>query len=105
MLSYNLSPETLFLLQKIDLYPNLLTATELEEALEMIQIAKTLTIPEKDVLMSLFELGPLGDWGISSPSDRDLLIAKGLAVRMIWRKREGFTACTYKGARVLKILS
>lgn len=52
---------------------------------------------EKDTLVALIEAGPLWDGDVPSKSGRDALIEAGLAVRVVVRCRDGFTAATYRG--------
>lgn len=52
---------------------------------------------EKDTLAALVESGPLWDGDVPSKVGRDTLIATGLAVRIVVRGSDGYTAATYAG--------
>lgn len=54
----------------------------------------------RDSLIALLETGPLWDGDVPSKSGRDELIEMGLAVRIVSKAEDGYTACTYKGARI-----
>lgn len=56
-----------------------------------------LTGGEKDTLVALVEAGPLWDGDVPSKAGRDALIERGLAVRVVVRLEDGFTAATYAG--------
>ena len=62
----------------------------------------TLSGAEIDDLIALVECGPLEDGDVPSKSGRDSLIEKGLAVRVVVKGQDGYTAATYAGARVYK---
>lgn len=53
-----------------------------------------------DSLIALLEAGPLWDGDVPSKSGRDSLIEMGLAVRVIMKGEQGYTACTYTGGQV-----
>lgn len=52
---------------------------------------------EVDTLIALVEYGPLGDGDVPSKAARDELIRRGLAVRVVVKAHDGFTAATYQG--------
>lgn len=56
-----------------------------------------LTGAEFDTLHALVLHGPLWDGDVPSKSGRDSLIDRGLAVRVVVRGEDGYTAATYAG--------
>jgi hypothetical protein len=56
-----------------------------------------LTGAEFDTLHALVLNGPLWDGDVPSKSGRDSLIDRGLAVRVVVRGEDGYTAATYAG--------
>lgn len=50
-----------------------------------------------DTLIALVEQGPLWDGDVPSKTERDALIDQGLAIRVIVKGQDGFTAATYPG--------
>lgn len=50
-----------------------------------------------DTLIALVEIGPLWDGNVPSKTERDELIRDGLAVRIVVRAEDGWTAATYAG--------
>jgi hypothetical protein len=50
-----------------------------------------------DTLIALVEQGPLWDGDVPSKVERDTLIEQGLAVRIVFRGQDGYTAATYRG--------
>lgn len=63
-----------------------------------------LTSAEREVLYGLIEHGPLWDGDVPSKVGRDALIIKGLAVRVVVKCEDGFTAATYAGRDAYKAL-
>lgn len=59
---------------------------------------------ERDTLVALVEHGPLWDGDIPSKSGRDVLIDCGLAVRVVVKMEDGYTAATYAGRDAYKLL-
>ena len=59
---------------------------------------------ELDTLVALVEQGPLWDGDVPSKSDRDALIGQGLAVRIVHKLEDGWTAATYAGRDVYREL-
>lgn len=55
------------------------------------------SLVELDTLIALVERGPLWDGDVPSKSERNSLITKGLAIRVVVRGEDGFTAATYAG--------
>ena len=55
-----------------------------------------------DTLIGLVERGPLWDGDVPSKSGRDDLIDMGLAVRVVAKGADGYTAATYKGRDAYK---
>ncbi|WP_227461659.1 hypothetical protein [Cupriavidus pauculus] len=55
---------------------------------------------EVDALVGLVECGPLDDGEVPSPSVRDSLLARGLAVRVVVKGADGYTAANYAGRDV-----
>lgn len=53
-----------------------------------------------DTLVALVERGPLEDWDVPSISGRDDLIDAGLAVGVVAKGSDGFTAATYAGREI-----
>ena len=51
----------------------------------------------KDTLIALVERGPLWDGDVPSKIERDELLDKGLAVRVVVRGEDGWQAATYQG--------
>lgn len=56
-----------------------------------------LTGAEKETLIGLVERGPLWDGDVPSKAGRDSLLEKGLAIRVVVKGEDGFTAATYGG--------
>lgn len=56
-----------------------------------------LTGAELDTLVALVEHGPLWDGDVPSKAGRDDLIARRLAVRVVFKGQDGYTAATYAG--------
>ena len=61
-----------------------------------------MTGAEIDCLVALVEIGPLWDGDIPSKCGRDDLIDRGLAVRVIVKGADGYTAATYAGRDAYK---
>lgn len=61
-----------------------------------------MTGAEIDTLIALIENGPLWDGDVPSKSGRDSLIDKGLAVRVVVKLQDGFTAATLAGRDAYK---
>lgn len=61
-----------------------------------------LTGSEVDTLVALVECGPLSDGYEPSKSARDSLIDKGLAIRIVNKLEDGWTAATYAGKESYK---
>ncbi len=57
-----------------------------------------------DTLVALVENGPLLDGDVPSKAGRNDLIEMGLAVRVVVKLEDGFTAATYAGRDVYKQL-
>ena len=55
-----------------------------------------------DSLVALVERGPLGDRDVPSKVGRDELISSGLAVRVIVKGEDGYTAATHEGSDAYK---
>lgn len=55
-----------------------------------------------DTLVALVEQGPLWDGDVPSKSGRDALLEKGLAVRVVVKGADGYTAATYRGRDAYK---
>lgn len=55
-----------------------------------------------DTLIALVEKGPVWDGNIPSKAGRDQLIDLGMAVRVIFKGEDGFTAATYLGSQLYK---
>ncbi|MBR8248674.1 hypothetical protein [Burkholderia cenocepacia] len=55
-----------------------------------------------DTLVALVEGGPLDDGDVPSKSARDELIGAGLAVRVVVKLQDGYTAATYAGREAYK---
>ena len=53
-----------------------------------------------DTLIALVENGPLFDGDVPSKNSRDILIAAGLATRVVVKGEDGYTASTYAGRDV-----
>jgi len=54
-------------------------------------------MPMTDTLIALIERGPLWDGDVPSKIERDTLINQGLAVRVVVKGSDGYTAATYRG--------
>lgn len=52
---------------------------------------------ERETLVALVETGPLWDGDVPSKLGRDALIERGLAVRIVYKCEDGWTAATYAG--------
>lgn len=63
-----------------------------------------MTGAEKDTLIALVERGPLWDGDVPSKGGRDSLLAQGLAVRVVVKGEDGWTAATYAGRDAYKAL-
>jgi hypothetical protein len=63
-----------------------------------------LTGAMRDTLVALVEHGPLMDGDVPSKQARDMLISGGLAVRVVVLGMDGFTAATYQGRDVYKLV-
>lgn len=61
-----------------------------------------MTGAEIDTLIALVENGPLWDGEVPSKSGRDILIQKGLAVRVVVQLQDGYTAATCAGRDAYK---
>lgn len=61
-----------------------------------------MTGAQTDTLVALVENGPLWDGDVPSKAGRDDLIAQGLAVRVVMRLQDGYTAATQAGAAKYK---
>ena len=59
-----------------------------------------LTGGELDTLVALVEDGPLWDGDVPSKSDRDTLLEKGLAAKVLVKGEDGYQAATYAGREV-----
>ncbi|WP_321946552.1 hypothetical protein [Paraburkholderia sp. J10-1] len=55
-----------------------------------------------DTLVALVENGPCWDGDVPSKSARDELIEAGLAVRVVVKLEDGYTAATYAGREAYK---
>jgi hypothetical protein len=66
------------------------------------QEADQLNGAEMDTLIALVEAGPLWDGDVPSKSGRDCLIGRGLAVRVVVKGQDGYTAATYAGKGAYK---
>lgn len=55
-----------------------------------------------DTLVALVEHGPLWDGDVPSKSGRDKLITAGLAIRVVVKGEDGYTAATYQGRDAYK---
>ena len=53
-----------------------------------------------DTLIALVENGPLFDGDVPSKNSRDILIAAGLATRVVVKGEDGYTAASYEGRDV-----
>lgn len=69
---------------------------------EEVASLKALTGAEIDTLVGLIESGPLEDGDVPSKSARDSLVENGLAVRVVVKMQDGFTAATYQGRQAYK---
>jgi len=72
------------------------TPEERKENLRIIETA--LSINNLDTLRALYCKGPLFDGDIPSKSERDWLIDSGFCVKVVVEGKDGFNACTHKGA-------
>lgn len=61
-----------------------------------------MTGAEIETLVALVEHGPLWDGDVPSKTGRDDLIGKGLAVRVLVKGEDGYTAATYRGRDAYK---
>ncbi len=57
---------------------------------------------ELDTLIALVESGPLWDGDVPSKAARDSLIARGFAVRIMFKCSDGYQAATYAGRDAYK---
>lgn len=62
-----------------------------------------ITKAEMDALVGLVECGPLDDGDMPSPGVRDSLLARGLAVRVVVKGADGYTAANYAGRDAYKV--
>lgn len=65
-------------------------------------MSAALTGAELDNLVALIECGPCEDGDVPSKSGRDSLISRGLAVRIVIKMADGYTAATYAGRDAYK---
>lgn len=61
-----------------------------------------LTGSQHDTLVALVERGPLYDGDLPSKIARDELVEKGLAIQILHRGSDGYTAATLEGGEVFK---
>lgn len=92
------------LLSAINESVELSSSTELKEALKLIICAQDLTNAEIDTITAAYKIGPLYDGDVPSKSARDNLVNSGFIAKITVDKQEGFNACTYKGARLYKLI-
>jgi hypothetical protein len=78
--------------------------TEIVDACILITIVQELTSAEIDTLYAAFRKGPLDSGDVPSKSGRDSLVGKGLMQHVVVRGRDGYFACTYKGARAYRLI-
>ena len=76
--------------------------TQVGQAVAAAHVATALTGGEIDTLVALVESGPLWDGDVPSKVGRDDLISRGLAVRVVVKGEDGFTAATYAGRDAYK---
>lgn len=57
-----------------------------------------------DTLIALVENGPLWDGDVPSKRQRDFLVSKGLAAKIVVKGQDGYQAATYWGREVYCIL-
>lgn len=80
------------------------TESELKKALLLILRAQAETSGEYDTLKACFTYGPLYDGDIPSKTARDYLMEDDFIVKVVNSGEEGYNACTYKGARLYRLL-
>jgi len=81
------------------------TEDELASGCELIIATQSLSHSERESLIQLFDDGPVEDGDVISKSDRDSLIEKGFANRVIVNGADGYTACNYKGAWACRLIN
>lgn len=85
-----------------DGYASFSPADAFEGGYARIDGASALTGAQIDTLIGLVERGPLYDGDVPSKSGRDQLIAMGLAMRVVAKGEDGYTAATYAGRDAYK---
>jgi len=72
--------------------------------LDLIMLAQKAQKHAYDTLTALYKRGPLEDGYVPSKSERDWLLEKGLAAKIIIKGEDGNQALTYLGRDVLKVI-
>jgi len=83
---------------------DLLTKSELLEAINMLEVAANLNTGHKEVMSACRKEGPLFDGDVPSKSHRDDLVKIG-AVAKVWANGDqGYNALTYYGGELLRMM-
>ncbi len=80
------------------------TPNEVLEACIMIVDVQSMISAKRDVIISTFESGPLSSGDIVSPELRDILVDGGYIARVVVKGRDGFNACTNRGAWAYRLI-
>lgn len=77
---------------------------ELAQFVRMVSLAEDTILNASDTIIGLYRDGPLRDGDVPSKQERDWLLAKGLADKVVVKGEDGYQALTYKGARVFRLM-
>ena len=83
---------------------NLSSAEELKRACELIIEVQAMNGAERECIRAAYKHGPLFDGDVPSKSGRDSLVNKGYMARIVVKGKNGYNACTYKGAWAYKLI-
>lgn len=83
---------------------DLASRDELIRAIEMADTAANSSGALIDTLRALHDRGPLWDGDVPSKSGRDALLLDGYVAKVLVNGEQGFNACTYKGAALLRAI-
>lgn len=95
------------LLSVLSISLELNTEKEIIDGLKTILLAESLNAGQREILSQCVKYGPVADGNMissSSNQDRKFLIEKGLLINVFNQGQDGYTAATYLGGRVNKIV-
>jgi hypothetical protein len=84
--------------------PELSSAAELKRACELIIEVQAMNSAERDCICAGYKHGPLFDGDVPSKSGRDWLLEKGYMAKVVVKGKDGYNACTHKGAWAYRLL-